>query len=405
MACGCCQAPAANYRQRVLYHSKRFREKDQQDVLQRYETRRHTMSLSELQRCTFHVSSWIAKLPAAKMIQRYGGLSAVILLRHYLESLSMHGEHELCPQLSKLLTRVFIQLNANLDDVQWMRLKAVLMPLLPNIQAALLASAEPKDSEDGVRCHATAIQFWRNQTSNENQEMYVADLERSLGEDVEESKLRRVFRAAVAALSPPRLLPKMPECGSNTSDVAGPKEVDGSYVSNAVQQRLRIVVLGCLEKLQLDDPKIQASKEFLEILLQQVQELATQGLVAAHRDWLHLQMKCGMLKEMPVEVAESKHQRSRYSRCQHDRRPDKCNQCRPCPHGKVKHNCSKCLPCPHGKLKPFCRFCSSCPHGKLKYHCTACRNKNSEFGHKSPLTLSTCHFRFPNIMRTCCRCQ
>ena len=336
MACGCCQAPTANYRQRVLYHSKRFREKDQQDVLQRYETRRHTMSLSELQRCTFHVSSWIAKLPAAKMIQRYGGLSAVILLRHYLESLSMHGEHELCPQLSKLLTRVFIQLNANLDDVQWMRLKAVLMPFLPNIQAAfieskisktekLLASAEPKDSEDGVRCHATAIQFWRNQTSNENQEMYVADLERSLGEDVEESKLRRVFRAAVAALSPPRLLPKMPECGSNTSDVAGPKEVDGSYVSNAVQQRLRIVVLGCLEKLQLDDPKIQASKEFLEI-----QELATQGLVAAHRDWLHLQMKCGMLK-----------------------------------------------------VKPFFRFCSPCPHGKLKYHCT-CRNQKQRVWTRIP---------------------
>lgn len=121
MTCGCCQAPAANYRQRVLYHSKRFHEKDQQDVLQRYETRRHTMSVSELQRCTFHISSFIAKLPAAKMIQRHGGLSAVILLRHYLESLSMHGEHELCPQLSKLLTRVFMQLSANLDDVQWMR--------------------------------------------------------------------------------------------------------------------------------------------------------------------------------------------------------------------------------------------------------------------------------------------
>lgn len=435
LTCGCCQAPAANYRQRVLYHSKRFHEKDQQDVLQRYETRRHTMSVSELQRCTFHISSWIAKLPATKMIQRHGGLSAVILLRHYLESLAMHGEHELCPQLSKLLTRVFMQLSANLDDVQWMRLKTMLMPLLPNIQASfvepkmckmekLLPSLEPKDSEDGVRHHATAIQFWRNQTSNEDQEIYVADLERSLREDVEESKLRRVFRAAVAALSPPRLLPKMPECRSSSLDVAGRKEVDGSYLSNALQQRLRIVVLGCLERLQFEDPKIQASKDFLEILLQQVQELATQGLVAAHRDWLHLQLKCGMLKEMPVEVAESKHQRSSRE-CQHGRRPDKCKECRPCPHGKsrtkcsrcsgcphgkLKYNCCKCMPCPHGKLRPFCRFCSSCAHGKLKYHCTLCRNENNEFGHESLLTeslltLSTCQFRFPNIMRTCCGCQ
>lgn len=105
VACGCCKAPAANYRQRVLYHSKRFRGKNQQDVLQRYDTRRHKMNLSQLQRCTFHISSWIAKLPASKMIKKHKGLSAVILLRRYLQSLSkLEISQRLCPHLSKLLT-------------------------------------------------------------------------------------------------------------------------------------------------------------------------------------------------------------------------------------------------------------------------------------------------------------
>ena len=376
VTCGCCKAPATNYHQRVLYHSKRFQGKDQQDVLQRYDTRRHKMSLSQLQRCTFHISSWIAKLPASKMIKRHKGLSAVILLRRYLQSLSKLGEQRLCPQLSKLLTTVFWRLNAHLDDVQWMRLKTVLMPLLPKIQAS---SVEPKTLEgeddtilsDGVWGHTNAIQVWRNQISKEAQEIYVTDLERSLHEDSSESKLHDIFCAAVAALSPPRLLP-MCEYGSNTE---GPKEME-DYGGNAVQQRLRKVVLGCLEKLQLEDPKIQTSLQFLEILLQEVSELANKGLLAAHRDWLNLQMKCGMLKEKCIEVSENKRLTALEKRCEHGiRRGDRgeCKQCRPCPHGNSRYHCKQCRPCPHGKVRKDCAICAGCPHGKLKQNCGKCR--------------------------------
>lgn len=56
--------------------------------------------------------------------------------------------------------------------------------------------------------HHCGYQVWRNQISKEAQEIYVANLERSLHEDSScELKLQDIFRAAVAALSPPRLLP------------------------------------------------------------------------------------------------------------------------------------------------------------------------------------------------------
>lgn len=154
VACGCCKAPAANYRQRVLYHSKRFRGKNQQDVLQRYDTRRHKMNLSQLQRCTFHISSWIAKLPASKMIKKHKGLSAVILLRRYLQSLSkLEISQRLCPHLSKLLT---FQCFGDSAMLTWMMCSGrdwgpkSAAKILPKIQANSVEQTTPKGEDHTV---------------------------------------------------------------------------------------------------------------------------------------------------------------------------------------------------------------------------------------------------------------
>lgn len=107
--------------------------------------------------------------------------------------------------------------------------------------------------------HHCGYQVWRNQISKEAQEIYVANLERSLHEDSScESKLQAIFRAAVAALSPPRLLP-MFEYGRFRTK--GREEMEGHYgsIGSTSPQRLeRELCWSCLEKLQ--DPRIQRFK-------------------------------------------------------------------------------------------------------------------------------------------------
>lgn len=156
----------------------------------------------------------------------------------------------------------------------------------------------------------------------------------------------------------------------------GREEMEDYGSTVALQQRLRRVVLSCLEKLQLEDPKIRTSLGFLEILLREVSEMAAKGVLAAHRDWLNLQMKCGMLKEKCIEVSEDKGQTALEKRCEHGiRRGERgeCKQCRPCPHGNSRYHCNQCRPCPHGKVRKDCAICAGCPHGKLKQNCGKCR--------------------------------
>lgn len=176
--------------------------------------------------------------------------------------------------------------------------------------------------------------------------------------------MQKVFRKAVAALSPPRLKGSLEKGKDDTEN----GDANSSTVD--LQRRLRKVVLKCLEHLDLSDPKLKPSLELLEALIQQFQELGRE-LVASGRHWLQLELKCGMACEASAASEALVKPRSR-KRCQHGVRQESCRYCRPCPHGSVKWSCSSCISCPHGKMKNHCVFCSGCPHGKLKHNCSQC---------------------------------
>eukprot|EP00435_Cladocopium_sp_Y103_P047394 s308_g13.t3 len=389
-----------SYRKRVLYHSSRLQGKQQKNVFERYERRCHHMD--GLQQNTFHVASWIATLPAAQMSQRYGELSAVTLLVKYLEFLK-DSSQPLCHQLTKLLTKVFVRITEDLVDVQWTNLQETLVALLPELQpqpSPTLKSSQdvaPDTSTAAGRLLIKAMQVWRN-ASSDDRASYVARLEEGLLDAPDPARLRQIFRRAVAALSPPRRV---------GGDGDGGRDAELLMTATDLQRRLRKVVLGCLDQLDLTDPRLKPSLQLLEIFIQRFQELLLEDhQVASSRHWAQLEWKCGMAAADSIAAPETsvklvKRKRKR-QRCKHGVRHESCKHCKPCPHGnpkwscrfchgcphgkrknhcvlcngcphgKLKHNCNECTGCPHGKLKKNCLYCDGCPHGKTKKHCAAC---------------------------------
>ena len=225
------------------------------------------------------------------------------------------------------------------------------------------------------------------------QAAYVEALEEALqahGQDLK--KIRWIFRQAVAALSPPRLISEEPSTSLETRNTGKTGEV---------QRRLRKVVLGCLDHLDSTDPKIQPALQMLQLLLEKFQHLVLQGSIGGQRHWLRLQTKCS-LSSVPLPHHIQRPERKRIL-CQHNLRKDRCRSCQPCPHGNARFHCihcsgcshghfkrncaacngcphgkytvsrcSICRPCPHGKVKRSCQQCSSCAHGKLKSNCRVC---------------------------------
>ena len=373
--CACCGGVSSchtdAYRKRVLYHAGRLQGKCHKDVLERYERQHHEMDVSQLQKFTFHAASWIAELPPAEMSQRYGELSGVTLLVDYLQSLKK-ASVPLCQQLTKVLQDVFVIS----ETEHWRRLSRILVLLLPQLGNQLV------DPELPMPCRKLTkdIQVWRNATTNDSRESYVSELEQALVQS-DGSQLHRIFRAAVAALSPPRL--------RGISDQDDNENLMDAEAKSDFQRRLRKVVLSCLDQLDLADPKLKPSLQMLELLIKRFQELVGQDqMVASRRHWVQLETKCGM--EGTPQGAET--EKKKRKRCEHGKRPDNCKHCTPCPHGKlkqnckecygcghgrVKHDCKECNGCPHGKRKQDCRECRGCPHGKLKRHCKQCRKESS----------------------------
>ena len=308
------------------------------------------MDVSHLQKFTFHVASWIAELPPAEMSQRYGELSGVTLLVDYLRSLKQ-ASVPLCQQLTKVLQDVFVIS----ETEHWRRLSRILVLLLPQLGNQLV------DPELPMPCWKLTkdIQVWRNAATNDSRESYVSELEQAL-EQSDGSQLHRIFRAAVAALSPPRL--------RGIADHDDDESLMDAEAKSDFQRRLRKVVLSCLEQLDLTDPDLKPSLQMLELLIQRFQELVGQDqMVASRRHWVQLETKCGM--EGTLNGAQTEKKRKR---CEHGVRRDICKRCRPCPHGKLKQSCTECVGCPHGKLKGNCRKCTGCPHGKRRQVCSQC---------------------------------
>ena len=367
--CACCggvsTCKAKNYRKRVLYHSSCLQGKHHKNVFERYARRCHHMDLVQLQKYTFHVASWIAKLPAAQMSQKYGELSAVTLLVKYLELLK-ESSKPLCHQLTKLLTKVFARITEDLVDVQWVNLREALVVLLPQLQPQ--PSLDAPDMALAAGRLTKAIQVWRNTTADDRAS-YVARLEEALLHAVDPSRLRQIFRRAVAALSPPRRVGRDEDGGR-----------DAELTGSDLQRRLRKVVLGCLDQLDLTDPRLKPSLQLLEILIQRFQELVSEDhLVASSRHWAQLESKCGMAEadsatapETSLELVKTKKKKRQRKRCKHGVRHESCKHCKPCPHGNPKWSCRLCHGCPHGKRKNHCVLCSGCPHGKLKHNCNEC---------------------------------
>ena len=166
--CACCggvsTCKAKNYRKRVLYHASCLQGKRHKNVFERYARRCHHMDLGQLQKYTFHVASWIAKLPAAQMSQRYGELSAVTLLVKYLEFLK-ESSQPLCHQLTKLLTKVFARITEDLVDVQWVNLREALV-VLPQLPQPSGSSQDADMATAAGRLLTKAIQVWRNATAD-----------------------------------------------------------------------------------------------------------------------------------------------------------------------------------------------------------------------------------------------
>ena len=405
--CRCC-ADSKKYAERVRYHASRFKAKQPEQaeqVLRRYEQRRQIANDLEVQKLTFHVASWVAKLSPAAMARIYPeDLSAVLLLARYLERLK--DVQNVCNQLRNLLTRVFERRQSHLDrDGQWKVLsKNILVIVSDSIEEHKVAE-NPKELVEEIpdevvrglstgtkaaRLMQKAIQIWRNQACKVSQEEYVAGLEQALRDMgfQDMPKIRMIFRRAVAAMSPPRLAS---ECAAE--DGEGVQDTQGT--SGDFQGRLRRIALLCLDYLDLTDPKVKPALQILEHLLQKFQELAsTQSTIGGRRHWLRLQVKSS---QSASEGSVNGHQHwksgmvgSKRKLCKHNLRQDRCRICQPCPHGSAvyhciqcsgcvhkhfKRNCAACTGCPHGKFTASrCAICNPCPHGRVRRSCRECSN-------------------------------
>lgn len=390
-SCRCC-ANSREYHERVRYHAKRFEAKWPEEVLRRYELRRQKADLWQLQKCTFHVASWVATLATERMTCKYADISAVSLLVGCLKALK--DVKPLCAQLVDLLKTVLEHSSSNAEDPQWRVLSSHILPMvdasnkpdMADTAAVTNMGVHPKgraekgtkDLESGlakdmkaVRLLQTAVQIWRNETCETSQEAYVASLEETIrdlnGTDLK--RIRWVFRRAVAALSPPRV--------SSEHDPNNPdrmQEIPEKCAS--FQHRLRKVVLWCLDHLDLTDDKVKPALQLLECLLQKFEDLVSsqEGMVGSSKQWLRLQMKSGLFA---VEAHESPSQdmtkKRKAFQCQHGVQKHNCRTCNPCPHAKVRRSCVQCSGCPHGQLRSNCAKCTGCPHGKFtRSRCVQC---------------------------------
>ena len=399
--------------ERVKYHARRFEEKMPQNVLRRYEQRlKLSQEISELQRHAFHVASWVVELRPGQMSHQYDeNLSAVLLLGRYLKKLQKGTP--LSDQLLKLLDRVWEPVRANLHEEVWASLANHLRHHVPEPDGAELEIADdkwiadmsfPQDGTKAARLMNKSIQTWMNQTCPKTKESYVVSLEESLAETGIDNpqQIRRIFRRAVAALSPPRL----------TSTDTARSEQDSARAAETTSQdfqgRLRKVVFWCLDRLDLADPKIKPALLFLQGLLQRFQELLaspTQGEICCKKHWLRLQALVSKCESgAGGEVPSTKRLRSK---CEHGAERTRCRICRPCPHGKVKRlcvlcngcrhgkvkrACAKCSGCIHGKLKQNCCLCNPCPHGRNKYQCHFCKQDRSREGSRKEVSGTSCRY-------------
>ena len=360
---------------RVKYHARRFKAKTPLSVLCRYEQRlQMSHDMSELQRHAFHVASWVVELPPEQMSHQYDeNLSAVLLLGRYLKTLQKGTP--LGDQLLKLLDRVWEPVRANLHEEIWASLANHLRHHVPEPDGAELEDdkwiAEINFLQDGTkaaRLMNKSIQIWRNQTCPKTKESYVFSLEESLAETGVDNtqQICRIFRRAVAALSPPRLT------STHTARSEHDSVQSAERISQDLQGRLRKVVFWCLDRLDLADPKIKPSLLLLQGLLQRFQELLaspTQGDIGCKKHWLQLQALARKCEGAGEEIARRKRVAAT---CKHGVQLHTCRVCRPCHHDKEKQDCAKCSACVHGKLKRNCGLCNPCPHGKAKKHCAKC---------------------------------
>eukprot|EP00435_Cladocopium_sp_Y103_P060168 s285_g21.t4 len=351
-SCRCC-GDSREYQERVSYHARRFAtSKCSREVLQRYDLRLQKADNLELQKCTFHVASWVSELlvDSKKAQKSPSDLSPVVLLIRYLERLK--GSKPLCNQLLQLL-KTLAPCSSN-EEMPWQALAAHLSELVPD-------STDVAAPSKGLRLLQRTVQEWRNR-SCADQAAYIASLEEALRDaDVDDSKkLRWIFRRAVAALSPPKL---MNAAGNSEAALPETQETGADF-----QRRLRKVVLWCFEHLDLTDPRVKPALQLLQCLLEKFQELVSseEGTVGGRRHWLRLQMKFGVSPVPATWDSEAKNEGRGRKRvlCQHNLRKDRCRNCQPCPHGNARFHCIHCSGCSHGHFKRNCAACNGCPHGK-----------------------------------------
>lgn len=415
-SCRCC-ADSRDYHERIRYHADRFAGKGgTEQILRRYEIRRPSASILELQKCTFHIASWVVKLESHRMTSKHGDLSAmsaVLLLVQYLDALNARKDAKpLCNQLLTLLKTVLEHsLNSWADSEQWRLLSDHISLLLaepqvpqPDPGSDVFQQMDEENSK-AARLLQKAVQIWRN-TSEMDQAAYVTSLEEALealhavdGTDLK--KVRSIFRRAVAALSPPRLA-----SGEGNSD--GMQQTEST--STDFQHRLRQVVLWCLDYLDLTDPKIKPSLQMLECLLQKFQELST-GTVGGRRQWIRLQAKSNSVSgEGAVASAQDHAIKQAFERkrklCEHNLRKDRCRTCQPCPHGNARFHCIHCSGCSHGHFKRNCAACNGCPHGKYTVsRCAICNPCPHGKVRRSCQQCSSCaHGKLRSNCRVCNAC-
>ena len=286
------------------------------------------------------------------MLLKYEGLSAVLLLQQHLRSLRSAGD-----QLIKVLSMVWQRTHATEEKFHG-DCEGLLKELRRFVPEARATKA--------VQLMNKAIHIWRNTTTEIGQEEYIVALEESLDEaGADCSKLRSIFRRAVAALSPPCFRGDI-----NSEDNSSSVQTTGT--KRDAQRRLRKILLRCLDQLDLADSKVQPALERLKNLLSQFQELKTEGRkIGGEKHWLELELKCGLDDGKSGSLLKRVRKNIRYH-CKHSRRRDNCRICTPCPHGKLRTRCIKCNPCPHGRIKRNCSDCTGCPHGNARRMCILC---------------------------------
>ncbi|CAJ1360490.1 unnamed protein product [Effrenium voratum] len=406
--------------ERVQYHARRFREKQAEVVLQRYETQRGEMSKAQLEKHALHVASWLLTLPAEETTREHNGLSVVGVLLRYLESLENQPDGQpLCERLVRILTAVSQYAGRFLGEG-------------PAAAEGCSLGREPRTSDreqleaKAVRLMQGAIQTWKNSEPT-SRETYVKDLELEVEESADPATLRRILRRAVAALSSPRCQGHgMPQCSPSQSELPACPDL---------QVRLRKIVLCCLDVMDLTDSLVQPSLQCLQIHLQKFQELLeSASSVASKKQWLRLQAKCvggnpqEVCAELPVAMSRKghsnlmcaavskggksqkrrrcEHGELRYCRicagCPHGKVKQCCEKCKPCPHGKLRQNCHRCCPCPHGKVRRSCVHCCGCPHGKRKHDCRKCSSCQHGKAKRSCILCSAC--AHGKLRRKCRQC-